>query len=101
MAQFFEQRSFSSEIVGLFSFRSLNVWYIKGLTYYRADKQDFDVLSEGPSSGIGGGAFAQNVEILFIALVVSWVFDTFAAYYPLPTLTTVLHHGLQPTFEKA
>ena len=60
------------------------------------DKQDFDVSSEDPS-GISiisstnsrRWASARNVEILFIALVVSRSFCSFAAYYPLPTLATV------------
>ena len=58
------------------------------------DKQDFDVSSEDPS-GINNisstnsrrWASARNVEILFVALVVSRSFDTFAAYYPLYPLT--------------
>ena len=64
---------------------------IKGSSHYLGDKQDFDVLREGPSSSTNSRrrAFAQNVEILFIALVVSRSFDTFAAVYPLLTLATV------------
>ena len=35
--------------------------------HYLGDKQDFDVLSEGPSSGTSKGNSTRNVEILFIA----------------------------------
>ena len=68
---------------------------IEGSSHYLGDKKDFDVLSEGPLSGISRGtnsrrwAFARNVEILFIALVVRRSFDTFAVVDPLATLETV------------
>ena len=41
---------------------------MEGSSHYLGDKQDFDVWSEGPSSGISRErAFARNVEILLIA----------------------------------
>ena len=64
--------------------------YIKGSSHYLGDKQDIDVSSKGPSStNSRRRVFAQNVDILFIALVVRRSFDTFAVIYPLPTLATV------------
>ena len=40
----------------------------KGSSHYLGNEQDFDVSSEGPSSGISRKkAFARNLEILFIA----------------------------------
>ena len=59
-------------------FKPLPVWVavisskrIKGSTHYLGDKQDFDVLSKGPSSG-------TKRRNLVIAKVVSRSFDTFA-----------------------
>ena len=37
---------------------------IKGSTHYLGDKQDFDVSSEGPSSGISGGGRGK-VRVLY------------------------------------
>ena len=39
---------------------------IKGSSHYLGDKQDFDVLSKGPTYTLRR-AFARNVGILFIA----------------------------------
>ena len=68
---------------GDFHFKLWPVWVaknrqqmvIKGSTQYLRDKQDFEVSSESPSSK------STNVEILFIAWLVSSSFDTFADFH--------------------
>ena len=65
------------------------------LTTLISNKQDFDVSSESPSSGISNVIIPNERPLLktsksfFIAQVVKRSFDTFAVIYPLPTLATV------------